>query len=90
MLRYLAVVVDDSIAWQQIVDAVESLGDSRIQSVELFDVYRGTGVPEGSQSLALSLSLQDPEKTLDDVAIQEMVDQVVRTLGEQTGAELRG
>jgi len=90
VLRDLAVVVDDSIAWQQIVDAVKSLGDSRIQSVELFDVYRGTGVPEGRQSLALSLSLQDPEKTLDDVAIQEMVDQVVRTLGEQTGAELRG
>ena len=90
VLRDLAVVVDDSIAWQQIVDAVESLGDSRIQSVELFDVYRGTGVPEGCQSLALSLSIQDPEKTLDDVAIQEMVDQVVRTLGEQTGAELRG
>ena len=90
VLRDLAVVVDDSIAWQQIVDAVESLGDSRIQSVELFDVYRGTGVPEGCQSLALSLSLQDPEKTLDDVAIQEMVDQVVRTLGERTGAELRG
>jgi phenylalanyl-tRNA synthetase beta chain len=90
VLRDLAVVVDDSIAWQQIVDAVKSLGDSRIQSVELFDVYRGTGVPEGCQSLALSLSLQDPEKTLDDVAIQEMVDQVVRTLGEQTGAELRG
>ena len=90
VLRDLAVVVDDSIAWQQIVDAVKSLGDSRIQSVELFDVYRGTGVPEGCQSLALSLSLQDPEKTLDDVAIQELVDQVVRTLGEQTGAELRG
>ena len=90
VLRDLAVVVDDSIAWQQIVDAVKSLGDSRIQSVELFDVYRGTGVPEGCQSLALSLSLQDPEKTLEDVAIQEMVNQVVRTLGEQTGAELRG
>ena len=90
VLRDLAVLVNDSVAWQQIVDAVESLGDSRIQSVELFDVYRGTGVPEGCQSLALSLSLQDPEKTLDDVAIQELVDQVVRTLGEQTGAELRG
>jgi len=90
VLRDLAVLVDDSVAWQQIVDAVESLGDLRIQSVELFDVYRGTGVPEGRQSLALSLSLQDPEKTLDDGAIQELVDQVVRILGDQTGAELRG
>ncbi len=90
VLRDLAIVVDDGVAWQQIVDAITGLSDARIQSVELFDVYRGTGVPEGRQSLALSLSLQDPEKTLDDTAIQELVDQVVQILREQTGAELRG
>ena len=90
VLRDLAIVVDDGVAWQQIVDAITGLADARIQSVELFDVYRGTGVPEGRQSLALSLSLQDPEKTLDDTAIQELVDQVVQVLNEQTGAELRG
>jgi phenylalanyl-tRNA synthetase beta chain len=90
VLRDLAVIVDDGVAWQQIVDAVTSLSDARIQSVELFDVYRGTGVPEGRQSLALSLSLQDPEKTLEDAAIQELVDQVVQVLRERTGAELRG
>jgi phenylalanyl-tRNA synthetase beta chain len=90
VLRDLAIVVDDGVAWQQIVDAITGLADARIQSVELFDVYRGTGVPEGRQSLALSLSLQDPEKTLDDTAIQELVDQVVQVLHEQTGAELRG
>jgi len=90
VLRDLAVVVDDGVAWQQIVDAVTSLSDARIQSVELFDVYRGTGVPEGRQSLALSLSLQDPEKTLEDAAIQGLVDQVVQVLRERTGAELRG
>ena len=90
VLRDLAVIVDDDVAWQQIVDAVTSLSDARIQSVELFDVYRGTGVPEGRQSLALSLSLQDPEKTLEDAAIQEIVNQVVQVLCERTGAELRG
>jgi len=90
VLRDLAIVVDDGVAWQQIVDAITGLADARIQSIELFDVYRGTGVPEGRQSLALSLSLQDPEKTLDDTAIQELVDQVVQVLHEQIGAELRG
>jgi phenylalanyl-tRNA synthetase beta chain len=90
VLRDLAVIVDDGVAWQQIVDAVTSVSDARIQSVELFDVYRGTEVPEGRQSLALSLSLQDPEKTLEDAAIQELVDQVVQVLRERTGAELRG
>ena len=64
VLRDLAVIVDDSVAWQQIVDAVISLSDTRIQSVELFDVYRGTGVPEGRQSLALSLSLCKIQKRL--------------------------
>ena len=90
VLRDIAIIVNDGVAWQQIVDAVTGLSDARIQSIELFDVYRGTGVPEGRQSLALSLSLQDPAKTLDDLAIQELVDQVVQVLREQTGAELRG
>ena len=90
VLRDLAIVVDDGVAWQQIVEAVKGLSDARIQSIDLFDVYRGTGVPEGRQGLALSLSLQDPEKTLDDLAIQELVDQVVQVLREQIGAELRG
>jgi len=88
--RDLAIIVDDAVEWQQIVDAVGSISDARIQSVELFDVYRGTGVPEGRQSFALSVSLQDSEKTLEDAAIQELVDQVVQILHERTGAELRG
>ena len=56
--------------------------DDRIQSVELFDVYRGPGVPDGRQSLALSVSLQDPHGTLDDQAIQELVDQLLRSSKE--------
>ena len=88
--RDLAVVVDDMVTWQQIKDAVATLLDDRIQSVELFDVYRGPGVPDGCQSLALSVSLQDPQGTLDDQAIHELVDQVVRVLRKNADAELRG
>ena len=63
------------VKWQQIVDAVATLSDDRIQSVELFDVYRGPGVPDRQR--VCSVSLQDPHGTLDDQAIQELVDQVV-------------
>ena len=52
VVRDLAIVVDDMVKWQQIVDAVATLSDDRIQSVELFDVYRGPGIPDGRQSLA--------------------------------------
>ena len=90
VVRDLAIVVDDMVKWQQIVDAVATLSDDRIQSVELFDVYRGPGVPDGRQSLALSVGLQDPHGTLDDQAIQELVDQVVCVLRKNADAELRG
>ncbi|HAN81289.1 MAG TPA: phenylalanine--tRNA ligase subunit beta [Gammaproteobacteria bacterium] len=90
VLRDLAVVVDDAVEWQQIEAAVATLSDDRIQSVDLFDVYRGPGVPDGRQSLALSLSLQDSHGTLDDEAIQELIDKVVRVLRENADAELRG
>lgn len=90
VLRDLAVVVDDAVQWQQIEDAVATLTDDRIRSVELFDVYRGPGVPDGRHSLALSISLQDPQGTLDDEAIQELIDQVVSVLRENADAELRG
>ena len=90
VVRDLAIVVDEMVTWQQIVDAVATLSDDRIQSVELFDVYRGPGVPDGRQSLALSVSLQDPHGTLDDQAIQELVDQVVCVLRKNADAELRG
>ena len=90
VVRDLAVVVDNVVSWKNIVDAVDSLSDSRIQDIGLFDVYRGSGVPEGRKSIALSLSLQSSDKTLDDVAIQELVDRVVNILSEQVGGELRG
>ena len=35
-----------------------------LESVELFDVYRGPGVPEGSKSLAFSLRFRAPDRTL--------------------------
>ena len=44
----------------------------------------------GGKSLALSVSLQDPHGTLDDQAIQELVDQVVCVLRKNADAELRG
>ncbi len=90
VIRDLSVVVDEEISWQQILNAIDSLSDERIQAIELFDVYRGAGVRQGQQSMALSLTLQDPNRTLDESAIQELVDQTVWVLKDQIGAELRG
>lgn len=88
--RDLAILVDQDITWNQITEVVGRLGESCIQSVDLFDVYTGRGVPDGKKSLALSLCLQDRDTTLDDVAIQGMVEKVIDALQSCLHAELRG
>ncbi len=88
--RDLAIVVDDGIQWSQVQATVRSVSDSRIREVQLFDIYQGPGIEAGKKSLALSLSLQDTESTMDDATIQAIVDRVISALRAEIHAELRG
>ena len=54
----------------------------------LFDLYRGKGVDEGKKSLAFRVLLQDTEKTLTDVEIDQSVARLLAVL-QLHGAQLR-
>jgi phenylalanyl-tRNA synthetase beta chain len=88
--RDIAIVVQDSVRWSDVRNVVASLEDPRIRDMQLFDVYRGTGIESGYQSLAVSLSLQQVDGTLDEDTIQHSMDRVVDALKTQLHAELRG
>ena len=60
-----------------------------IKKVTLFDVYEGKNLPEGKKSYAISITLLDAEKTLQDKQIVAIMDKVVKTLQNQVKAELR-
>ena len=60
-----------------------------LRGVKLFDVYRGTGVPQGMKSLAFSLSLRADDRTLTDVDSEAVVNKVLAALKEKLGATLR-
>jgi phenylalanyl-tRNA synthetase beta chain len=55
----------------------------------LFDVYVGDGVPEGKQSLALSVTLQDSDKTLEEAEVTELMTKFIETLKSEFNATLR-
>jgi phenylalanyl-tRNA synthetase beta chain len=55
----------------------------------VFDVYRGAGVPEGSKSVAIAVTLQPRERTLTDAEIDAAVARIVAEVGKKTGATLR-
>ena len=57
--------------------------------MDLFDVYEGTGLPEGKKSLAIGLTFQDQSRTLDEAEVASAVDQVLDSLKSQLDIELR-
>ena len=69
--------------------AVRQAEKRLITSVGLFDVYEGDKLPQGKKSYAISITIQDPEKTLQDKFIDKIMTKVIETLKNRLGAELR-
>src|SRR5258705_2589301 len=61
-----------------------------IAEVQVFDLYRGPGVPAGCASLAVQIVFQHPERTLTAEEVQESIESITGTLGRELGARLRG
>ncbi len=87
--RDIAVTVKDEVSVGALLSFVEKVGVNQLVGLNLFDVYKGKGIEPGYKSLALSLILQDPEKTLEETEIQQAVDTVVKSLETKFGAALR-
>ncbi|MGV3344224.1 phenylalanine--tRNA ligase subunit beta [Enterobacteriaceae bacterium LUAb1] len=87
--RDIAVVVPESVSAADITTAIKKVGVNQIVDVNLFDVYRGKGVSEGTKSLAISLILQDTRRTLEEDEIAATVAKCVVVLKERFQATLR-
>jgi phenylalanyl-tRNA synthetase beta chain len=86
--RDLAVVVDESVTAQSLLDAMLGSNTSYVVEIALFDLYRGKGVEDGKKSLAFRVLLQDTEKTLIDSEIELSIACLAAVLQRQ-GAQLR-
>jgi phenylalanyl-tRNA synthetase beta chain len=87
--RDMAILIDDSILVQQIEDVMRRQGSSMLENIALFDVYKGSQVPEGKKSVAYSLTYRLEHKTLTDVEVNKVHDKILRSLEHQLGAQLR-
>ncbi len=87
--RDIAIVADEAIASGDIVAECLASGGELLTSAKLFDVYRGQGVEEGKKSLAIALTLQSVERTLEEADITSAVDAIVTAIGEKFSATLR-
>ena len=87
--RDLAFVVDQTVPAADLVRHAQGADKKLISKVDVFDVYEGTGVPEGQKSVAFEMTVQ-PQEKMKDEDIQALMDKVVASVAKGTGGVLRG
>ncbi len=87
--RDIALVLDDSMTYREVIETMRALSDARVTGIELFDLYRGPPVPEGKQSLAFRITYQDPTRNLTDEEINKIQEDFLGRLLPGLRAHLR-
>jgi phenylalanyl-tRNA synthetase beta chain len=73
----------------EVEQVIEANAGKLLRNIKLFDIYRGTGVPEGKKSMAFSLELRADDRTLTDTDSEAVISKVLAALKDQLNATLR-
>ena len=87
--RDLAIVVDQNLELQELLDGMMANRPAIIQDIRLFDVYTGKGIAPGEKSLAFRIVMQDTQRTLLDAEVDSAMQQLVTYLQQTFAAQLR-
>jgi phenylalanyl-tRNA synthetase beta chain len=87
--RDVAMLVPEATTHEAVLQTVKKTKPSNLETVELFDVFRGKHVPEGQKSLAYAFTFRSPEKTLTDTEVNAAHEKIVEALKQNLGATVR-
>jgi len=87
--RDIAMLVPEATTHDAVLLAVKKAKPANLESVELFDIFRGKNVPEGQKSMAYALTYRGTEKTLVDADVNAAHAKVIETFRSQLNATVR-
>ena len=87
--RDLSFVCDEAVTVAEAEDVITAAAGKLLCQIRLFDIYRGTGIPENKKSLAFNLELRADDRTLTDSDSEQVIEKVLAALAEKLGATLR-
>jgi len=90
LTRDYAFVIDQATPAGDLLRPVLGADKALIVDARIFDVYQGAGVPAGSKSVAIEVTVQPREKTLTDADIEALTAKIVAAAEKAVGAKLRG
>jgi phenylalanyl-tRNA synthetase beta chain len=85
----IALLADDSVAVADIENIAYANGGDLLESVKLFDVYRGEQIADGKKSLAFNLVYRAKDRTLTDEEVGKVHSRILKEISAKTGAVLR-
>ena len=87
--RDLALLVNEEISFETLKRIALKTDKKLLKEVNIFDVYKGDKLPQGKKSYALSFTIQDEEKTLNDKQIDSVIQKLIINFEKETGAVVR-
>ena len=87
--RDLALIVKNDRTVGEIIAEIKNSAGNMLESVRLFDVYRGEQIESGFKSVALSLTFRAKDRTLDDDEVQSVMNVILGNVESRLGAKLR-
>ncbi|MDC0353347.1 phenylalanine--tRNA ligase subunit beta [Candidatus Pelagibacter sp.] len=87
--RDFAFIVAKEVKAQDLINAVSSVDQKLISNIKVFDVYEGENIPENQKSIAISVTIQSTEKTLNDNDLENINNLIIKTVESKTGAKIR-
>lgn len=87
--RDLALMVDDKISFATLKEIAQKTEKKLLKSVSLFDVYQGDKLPQGKKSYALNFVLENTAKTLTDIEIEQVMNNLIFQFEKNCGAVVR-
>ena len=87
--RDFAFIVNKEISSQDLINAISNVDNSLISNIKVFDVYEGENIPVNQKSIAINVTIQSSEKTLNDQDLEKINKLIIETVQNKTGAKIR-
>ena len=87
--RDFAFIVNKNVSSQDLINAISHIDQNLISNIKVFDVYEGGNIPENQKSIAINVTIQSFEKTLNDSDLEKINKLIIQTVENKTGAKIR-
>ena len=87
--RDFAFIVNKDVSAQELINAISIVNNKLISNIKVFDIYEGKNIPENQKSIAISVTIQSTEKTLNESDLENINNLIIKTVESKTGAKIR-